>query len=300
MTPHRFVVAAAAALAAAVPAFATGPAAGPAPFPVAAPPPPAGPQTKTGWFDTAELGYVQTSGNAASNSYSFKNTLVRAWTASTLTLKISGVRAESTDISRRAVGVPGDYVVVEDRTNRLAAENYIAALQYDRKVSQHLFWFAGGGWDRNRFAGIENRYVAAAGVGTIWRDDAKTKFKTEYGVSDTRREDMSGETDNYLGWRLGWDWSRKLGATATLANQAVLDGSLKHGGDWRGDMTSSLSVVINKNLALKASLRWLLANEPASTDVDLYDPTGAPTGLKVPAELRRLDTFVTTSLVVNF
>jgi hypothetical protein len=69
-------------------------------------------------------------------------------------------------------------------------------------------------------------------------------------------------------------------------------------------MVNSISVAMNKHLALKVSLQWLYNSVPGLEDVTLYavDPES---GLKVEVgevQIRRdkLDTIFSTSLVVNF
>ena len=74
----------------------------------------------------------------------------------------AAIRAESTTFVRTAVGTPDNFVFIEDKESSLTAENYLAALRYDRKVSDFLFWYGGASWERNRFAGVENAVKTAS------------------------------------------------------------------------------------------------------------------------------------------
>jgi len=119
------------------------------------------------WSDAAEFGYVATAGNAQSTTLGFKKTLGRKWERSSFELKTGGVRVSATTTTRTAVGPgPATFVVIEEKDTALSAENYFLNGRYDRTISGRAFWFAGGGWTRNRFAGVQNRYEAAGGIGT--------------------------------------------------------------------------------------------------------------------------------------
>lgn len=261
---------------------------------------------KVGWTSTAELSYVQVSGNAEASTWGFADKNVRTWENASLTLKAGGLRAESTTFVRYNVGTVEDPIVREDKNTDLTGESYYAGAQYDRKITGRLFWNAFAGWDRNRFAGIDNRYQAGGGLTNVWRDEEKVKFRTDYAVTYTKREDVVDDPtrdDRYAGVRFSWDFQRKLGEATTLGNTLVLDDNVSDTSDWRGDMLNSISVAMTKRLALKASLRSVYYNRPAVELVPTdLDGDGVPPfeGDAVPAELEKLDTTFTTSLVINW
>ncbi|MGQ9801181.1 MAG: hypothetical protein ACUVRL_05915 [Candidatus Saccharicenans sp.] len=70
--------------------------------------------------------------------------------------------------------------------------------------------------------------------------------------------------------------------------------------DWRFDWTNSLTATVSRSIALKVSYKMLYAHLPATTFLPLFDNLGVPTGLTVPYSLKKLDSFFTTSLVINF
>ena len=258
---------------------------------------------KLGWSDQAELSYVLTAGNSESSTLGFKNELKRNWEAATFSFKLAAIRAESTTFFRTAVGTPDSFVFVEDKESALTAENYLAALRYDRKVTSFFFWYGGTSWERNRFAGVENRESVEGGVGNIWVDRDDVKFKTNYALTYTDQEDVVEVQDqdgSFAGVRLGWDYLHKFGAATTYVNTLILDDNLEDTSDWRGDMLNSVTVAMNKRLALKAGLKWLYDAQPAFEAVPLQDALGTPTGEIALVELDNLDTIFTTSLVVNW
>ncbi|HET6371847.1 MAG TPA: DUF481 domain-containing protein [Candidatus Polarisedimenticolia bacterium] len=254
------------------------------------------------WRDSAEFSFVATGGNAETQALGFKNKLWRAWERSAFELNAGGVRAESTTITRTAEGTPNDFDVDEDSETSLTAENYFLNGRYDRKITDRFFWFGGAGWDRNRFNGVENRYTVIGGVGNIWYDTERLKFRTDYAATVTRQEDVIENPevdDTFLGVRFSWAYLNKFGANTTYTNDLVLDDNLDETADFRANMINSVSVAMSARLALKVSLQALYDNRPSFVDVDLFDNLGASTGLTVPVELEELDTIFTASLVVN-
>jgi len=200
---------------------------------------------------------------------------------------------------------PGSFTVFEVRDTALSAESYFLSGRFDRKVSERVFWFAGGGWNRNRFAGIQNRYEAAGGVGNLWVDSDRVKFRTDYALSYTREDDVvraPDTRDTFAGFRFSWKFEHKLGANATFGNELILDENLNDTSDLRGDLINSVAVSMSRRLALKVTLQSLYDHQPAFRAIDLLAPP-PPGGAKIGTvldELDTLDTIFTASLVVNF
>jgi putative salt-induced outer membrane protein YdiY len=271
---------------------------------LAADPAIAGDPPKLGLSDTAELSYVQTAGNSQSTTFGFGNKLIRTWERALFTFRAGGIRAESTTVNRVAIGADAtDFRVDETSTSALTAENYFLNAQYDRKITERFFWNAGAGWDRNKFAGIQNRYTAYAGVGNTWVDRDVVKFRTDYSLTYTKRDDVvfdESRKDKFAGFRFAWDYLHKFGSATTYTNGLVLDDNLQETSDWRGDMVNAVAVAMNKNLALKIALRSLYAAKPASVGIPLSATEGGAQIGTVLVPLDKLDTIFTTSLVVNW
>jgi len=256
-----------------------------------------------GWQDTAEFSYVVTGGNSQTQTLGFKNKLWREWERSGFELKASGVRAESTTITRAAFGTQNNFRVEKEEDTSLTAEAYTLNGRYDRKITETFFWFGQGGWERNRFAGLDNRYTAVAGVGNIWADTDRLKFRTDYSLTYTRQDDLVEDpnvSSTFLGARFSWDYMHKFGENTTYTNEFIVDENLDDTSDVRLDMTNGVAVAMSTHLALKVSLQLVYDNVPSLVEVDLFDTNGTPTGTKVLAELDELDSIFTSSLVINF
>lgn len=261
-------------------------------------------EKKLGWFDTAELSFVATNGNAKASTLGFRNTLLRVWPEAQFNIEAGGLRAESTFTTLSAVGTSiADFELVEESENRLTAENYFLRGKYDRQINERFFWYASAGWDRNQFAGIQNRYFGAGGVGNVWFDNDTARFRTDYGLSVTRQEDVVGSpdaTDTFLGARLSSDYWRQLTSNTGYGNLTILDENLNETSDLRIDMTNYVTVSMTERLALKVSHQLLLDNQPSLVAVPLFLPGGDPSGENVFVEADSVDSIFTIALVMNF
>jgi putative salt-induced outer membrane protein YdiY len=218
-----------------------------------------------GWKDTAEFGLVSTTGNSEALSFGLKNTLSKTWGKSSFALKTGAVRIETTTKTR---AVTSGTTFTETEVTEPTADNYYLNGRYDRRFTERTFWYGGAGWDRNRFAGVKNRYTGVGGIGNVWMDTDDHKFRTDYGVTFTDEEDYNEFSDNFAGARLGWNYLNKLGQNSVYINDLVLDQNLDESSDFRADMINSLAVAMSDRLALKLSLRVLYDNEPSFENLD--------------------------------
>ncbi len=255
---------------------------------------------ETGWGGSAEMGAVITSGNAEAESFSARVQLTRRWQASTLSFEASGLRAESTTTTRFGVGSPESFELVEESITELTAENYLMRSRFDRSISERAFWFLGAEWDRNTFAGVDNRYIGTVGAGHHWIESETTNFSTTYGASYTRQENVVGGAETFFGVHLGYGFDRLLTPSTTFGSSLVADGNLDETSDYRFDSRNWIEVSMSERLALKVSLQALYDNQPSLTEVSLFDDQGTEIGETVLVPLDELDLLWTATLVVWF
>lgn len=263
-----------------------------------------GQEKKKGLFDpwaaTAEVSYVVTGGNTSTSAFSLGTTFSRKWTKDALLFRSYILTSNATTTARTAQGTETDFTIIETRTTRKVAENYLFAGQYDRKITNGLAGQAGMSWDRNRFAGVDDRVTVTSGFGYNWIEQPRTKIKTSAGLTYTMRQYVGQAWESFGGFRFTLAGDQKILDSSSVATTFVFDDNLKRSSDWRFDWASSVTASISKSLALKVILRTLYANVPALQSLPLIDDLGQPTGLTVPYPLKKLDTFLTTSIVINF
>jgi putative salt-induced outer membrane protein YdiY len=249
-----------------------------------------------GWSDVAELTFVLTAGNASSSTFGLKNTAEHVWEKTAFKLSFGAIRTESGITTRTASGTPENFTVSESTETELTAENYFIKGRLDRSLGDAAFLFGGADWDRNTFAGIQNRYGFTGGAGKAWFEEEARRLKTDLGLTYTIQDDVienPDTDDSFIGLRGSYDYFRKLTETAGFTSTLVLDQNLNMTEDLRADWTNSVAVAMSEKLALKTSLQVLYDKDPALTSIPLGDET-------VLTPLKEVDSIFTVAIVVNF
>ena len=251
-----------------------------------------------GFYANADLSYVLTSGNSSSRSLGFKGDVGRRWTKQGISFAAGGIRASSSPDSRYAVGTPTDFDVrVPDP--QPTAEAYYARGRYDYKLSDRVFTTVGAGWERNRFSGIQNRWVGDAGFGYLFVNSDATSYRAALGVTYTDEAYTVGGSKSFVGARLGWDFRQKLFPSTTFSHTFIGDQSLEDSTARRFDAQFGLQVAMTKGLGLKVNWRILYNNDPPLAEVPLFTPGGISTGLTVLAPYKKTDQGFSVSLVLS-
>ncbi len=254
------------------------------------------------WTFEGEFTSVVSQGNSESITLGLGTTIRRQWSRDALRFEFGGMRTESSRITRRAVGSPDAFDIEVTSDSEKTAESVHARGRYDRTLSERFFAYGGVDWLRNTFAGIDSRFVLAAGGGNSWLDQPTQRFKTHYAVTYTLQQDVVERPDadqNFPGARLGWEYWNQLTATSTFDSELLVDLNLADTGDVRYDLTNGLAVSVSDKLALKPSLQFIYRTRPSLTSVPLFTPGGEGTGETVLTELDKLDTFFRLALVLT-
>lgn len=264
-------------------------------------------EKELGWSNVTDLSLVVTDGNSSTETFGFKNRLERNWERASALLRIEAVRSNTADdpfaLAEDPTN-PDDFVVVRpDKT--VDVEKYLVLGRYDRKITESFFWNVGASWDRNKDAGIINRYTGWAGVGNIWWDRDDLAFSTNYGLSYTdREEDVEDpeKDDRFAGVRFGWDYLNAWGKVTTFTNDWNINANISELSDWTSDMTSAITVTMTEKIALRVSLQWLYNNQPALEEIDVIfiGPEGTEATIGTTTiRKKELDTVFSTSIVIN-
>lgn len=246
--------------------------------------------------NSAELTLVLTAGNASSSTLGFKNTAELVRGKQGFKLSLGAVRTESGITTRTASGTPENFTVSETTESEITAENYFVKGRFDQALSDAAVFFTGAEWDRNTFAGIQNRYGFIGGAGRKWYEEETRHFKTDAGVTYTIQKDVvevPDTDDSSLGLRATLDLLHPLTETAAFTSLLAVDQNLETTKDLRADWTNALTVAMSERLALKTSLQLLFDNEPALASVPLGDG-------EVLTPLGKTDTVFTVAIVANF
>ena len=249
--------------------------------------------------NSTELSFVSTGGNASSSTLGLKSTLTATGGPSAFKIEVGGIRGETTFRTRTATGSATNFTVDETTSSQLTAENYFARGRYDRAFAS-AFAFSGAGWERNTFAGIQNRYSFVAGLGKPWVDSDTGRIKTDIGLTYTIQKDVDPAPDvdeGFGGVRLTVDAMRQLSGGAQFLSTLIVDENVEDTDDLRADWVNSLSVSLSERLAFKTSLQLLYDKQPSLQSVGLLDAGGVPTGTDVLTPGDKVDNILTALVI---
>src|SRR4030065_352058 len=106
-------------------------------------------------------------------------------------------------------------------------KNSVRAGQNDRRISKRLLGQAGLSWDRNRFAGIDDRVIFTTGFGYEWVEKSRTQVKNSAGLTYTLRQTVGQDTASFAGLRFRVIAIQKVLENSSLSTQFVFDENLR-------------------------------------------------------------------------
>ena len=257
----------------------------------------------SGFYDTADLSLVITGGNSAATTFGLRNLAEYYWEKSSLRFDLGGLSTQSRSREDRIAVETGDggFEVVEAERQK-TAENYFANLRYDYSLSERWYTFAIGGWSRNRFAGYDDKWQGALGVGWIAIDTEKTKLDLDIAGTYTSESPVLGQKNDFGGIRLAYGFEQHIAESTIFFSNLVLDQNLQETEDLRADWFNALEISITDLVFLRTSFRVLWRNDPLFETLPLYDQSGNPVldgnsdPVGVPSQLDPVDTYFLTSL----
>jgi putative salt-induced outer membrane protein len=243
------------------------------------------------WENTAELGFVTTTGNTQTENLTLKNTFKYSWEKTSLKLEASMLNAQQTTRDARNEG--GSLVV--DETTEKTAESYRLSGKVRRDLRERLFTYGAASWERDVFAGIDSRYVIGAGLGYKALTLPKHELSLEAGADYTDEQAVGdADSETYAGARAAGDYLWKFSDTAKLSQELELLYNLEESDDYRINSVTSVTAALTSKLALKTSYTLKYDNQPIVEvlTADGFDP--------VVFEFDKTDTILSASLVINF
>lgn len=205
-------------------------------------PPPGSTTTIKPWKDTGEVSVVSANGNSRATTTSAKNTFLYHWTNTSLELVGEGMGSSS--------------------GNQVTAEQYNASEKVKRTLTGSNYVFEEGGWDKNRFAGIRDRYSASAGVGRLLMNFTRDKLTGEIGGGYIHEERTDAPQNNFPSGRAYSKYSHILSPTATFSQDAEYLHDFTNLKDYRLNMETAVIASLTTQLSLKASYTWKRVGEP--------------------------------------
>lgn len=211
----------------------------------------------------AELSFVNTSGNTQVTSLSAKNAMTYA-----LTKKLTGTWRL--------------HALYAETDGQRSAESYSTQIRMDYLFTDRLYGAGRGGWEKDQFAGIENRYYTGPLIGYHFLTGPKHRFRAEAGV-DYVSEMYTDDTDSdFFDGRAfaayEWAFAQNTKFTQELEYLVQIDET----DNYKINSLSALITTLSNILSLKVGYEIKFDNAP------------------VPDTLEKTDTILAVTLIVNY
>ncbi len=244
------------------------------------------------WANTTELALVQTDGNSESFTFSLRDSFTWNWEKASLTSELFALRAESA--VRVLTNEGGE--VQESSESELTGEQYSLSSKYSRELSDRFGWYVDAGWERNRLAGLDNRFGVGGGFSHLFIDNEVRNFLGEAGLGYRDETPVSGSSEGFVFGRLFGRYERAITETSGFETELELIGNLEDTDDYVASFLVAVTARISAKLALRMSYTLAYRGRPIvivvpGDDVDEAD------GM---FEFDAADSILSASLVIAF
>ena len=210
----------------------------------------------------SELGIASANGNTKTQTYSFKQINDYKWRNNVFSYKGRYLNAKS--------------------NGEETARYFMSGIRYENQVSSRFGLFVGEILEKDKFAGIENRYITDIGGKYRFIETEMTKFFSELGYR-YMHEDRIDETSAFNNFgRLYTEWEHKWNESFSTKYWVEYLPNFTEHKDWLFNTELSISAMLNQVFSLKTGV--LLR----------YDHFPAP-GIEY-----KTDTLFSTALVAKF
>ena len=207
--------------------------------PATPPPPPPPPRVTV----SGDLGYVNTTGNTDVSTLNATDQLM--------------VRTGSDNQILQTFGL-----VYGTQNNRVSTSIWNASLKDEFTFTPHIGLYALGQFDRNTFAGINQRFEEGAGIAFIPLDTVPNNLEIDAGLSFVEQQTIPDSTDNHAAARAAITYRHTFIANTYV--QEFVEGieDLKTTKDYRINSQTDVVAPLSKHLAIKVGYGIHYSNLP--------------------------------------
>lgn len=266
-----------------------------------------------GWYSSSDLSFALAKGNSETLNLGINTQITRKWLRTSWNTTGNFVRTDVHEPTRRAVCTgtcDPSLTVVELGPTVTKSEKVFVNSDFQRRVTESFFWKLAGGFERDKFAGLDSRSSAAAGVGYMWRNqDSSKTLQADVAATYTDQQEVVPDPtteDSFAGVRFTVNGGYRFGDAKRSAytSQLVVDENAQDTEDLRANWQNSLSVEMSRRFSLKLNVQFAYDKQPQLVELTLFrrNISGnlVETPTKFPARAKALDTSVSASIVVNF
>ena len=194
------------------------------------------------WTNETEFSYVSANGNTKSTTTSGKEKF--AYTLKKTVFEIFGG-----GLGTKSAGV-------------VTAEQYNAGEKISYKLSERNYTFEQFRWDKDRFAGINDRYDSTAGFGRELIVTDTDKLIAEIGGGWTAEDRLIVPNQNFGTGRFYTKYTRTVTATVNFSQDGEYIQNLDDKDNGRAKTETAVTAAISKHFSIKGSYVWKWVGVP--------------------------------------
>lgn len=189
------------------------------------------------WKGSSEISFVNANGNTKSQTLSNKDRFEYGSGPALLELEAGALRAKS--------------------KSQLIAEQYFGSEKTGYKWTERDYAFEKLRWDKDRFAGVNNRYDFTLGLGRKLVDRKPDILVGEVGAGRVWEDRLPPSPANdFMSGRAYVRYERALSATSGFSQDAEYLHSFDTPRDYRLKTETAVTAAVNTILSLKTSFVW--------------------------------------------
>ncbi len=194
------------------------------------------------WKNETEASMVSANGNTRSTTTSGKNTFGYKWTHTALELIGGGLGAKSKGV--------------------VTAEKYFASEKFSVKLSERNYTFEKSGWEKDRFAGIRDRFDNGVGLGRELVKTTTDSLIAELGAGYVTEDRIGSDNTDFTSGRAYTKYVRTLSPTSTFSQDAEYIHNFDQPKDFRVNTETALTAALSAHFSLKTSYKWQHVDQP--------------------------------------
>jgi putative salt-induced outer membrane protein len=188
------------------------------------------------WSNKAELSVISTNGNSKATTTSAKELFKYDW-------------------ARAGLELAGGALGASDH-GRSTAENYLAREKTTWKLTVRNYLYEQFKWDKDRFAGILDRYDSSVGVGRILIDFPKDKLNGELGGGYINEQQTAPPRNEFASGRAFAKYQHTFNQATSFTQDAEYLHNFKDSRGYRVNTETAVVAALSTHLSLKTSFMW--------------------------------------------
>jgi len=206
------------------------------------------------WKNDTEFSFVSTNGNSKTSTTAGKNTFLYNWSKPVLELIFGGFGSQN--------------------RNETTAEKYYGSEKFSYKLTDRNYAFQKFAWDKDRFAGIRNRYDNNAGLGRELVKSKRHLLVGELGGGYIVEERVNEPTNSFTSGRAYSKYEYVVSPTSKFFQDVEYLGNFDDTSDFRVNTETALMATLTTHFMLKVSYKWNHVGKPPAGYVRNDTTTG--------------------------